>query len=99
MNLRSTKTLVKEEEDKTVTLAEDSQASTCYHAIYNLQEKMDRKMCTDQTGKFTVTSYKGKQYVMILYETGSNAILVEGLRNRTIGEMVATHQSFRQAPQ
>ena len=50
MNLRSTKTLVKEEEDKAVTVAEDSQTSTCYHTIYNLQNEMDRKMYTDQTG-------------------------------------------------
>ena len=54
MNLRSTKTLVKKEEDKAVTLAEDSQASTCYHAIYNLQEKMNGKMYTNQTGTFPV---------------------------------------------
>ena len=79
MNLRSTKTFVKEEEDEAVTLAEDSQTSTCYHTIYNLQDEMDRQMYTDQTGKFPVTLYKGKQYVMILHETGSNAILVEGL--------------------
>ena len=64
MKLRSTKTLVKEEEDKGVTLAEGSQTSTCYHAIYNLQEEMDRNMYTDQTGKFPITPYKGKQYVM-----------------------------------
>ena len=41
-----------------------------------------------------MTSYKGKQYVMVLHETGSNAILVEDLRNRTSGEMVATYQSL-----
>ena len=51
-------------------------------------------MYTDQTGKFPVTSYKGKQDVMVLHETGSNVILVEGLRNRTSGEMVATYQSL-----
>ena len=51
-------------------------------------------MYTDQTGKFPMTSYKGKQYVMVLHGTGSNAILVEGPRNRTSGEMVATYQSL-----
>ena len=94
MNVRSTKTLVKEEEEKAVASADDSQTSACYHAIYNLQSEMDRKMYTDQTGKFPVTSYKGKQYVMVLHETSSNAILVEGLTNRTSGEMVATYQSL-----
>ena len=94
MNLRSTKTLVKEEGETAVALAKDSQTSACYHAIYNLQDEMDRKMYTDQTGKFPVTSYKGKQYVMALHETSSNAILVEGLTNRTSREMVATYKSL-----
>ena len=71
MNLRSTKRLVKEEEDKAVAVAEDAQTSTCYYTIYNLQDEMGRNMYTDQTGKFTVTSYKGKQYVMVLHEAGS----------------------------
>ena len=75
-------------------MAEDAQTSTCYRTIYNLQDEMDRKMYTDQTGKLPATSYKDKQYVMVLHETGSNAILVEGLRNRTSGEMVATYQSM-----
>ena len=82
MNLRSTKTLVKAEEAEAVRLAEDSQISSIYHIVYNLQDEMDRQMYTDQTGKFPVTSYKGKQYVMVLHGTGSNGILVEGLRNR-----------------
>ena len=29
---------------------------------------------------------------MVVYETTSNTILVEGMRNRTSGEMVATYQ-------
>ena len=70
MNLRSTKTLVKEEESEAVTLASDSQTPTCYHSVYNLQDEMDRKMYTDQTGKFPTTLYKSKQYVLVLYETG-----------------------------
>ena len=92
MNLRSTKTLVKEEEEQANLVGEDSQTSYCSHKVYNLKEEMDRKMYSDQTGKFPVTSYKGKQYVMVVYETTSNNILVEGMRNRTSGEMVATYQ-------
>ena len=60
MNLRPTKMLVKEEKAEAVTLAESSQISACYHAVYNLQGEIDRKMYTDQTGKFPVTPYKGK---------------------------------------
>ena len=47
-DLISTKTLVKEEEDGAVALAEDAQISACRHTIYNLQDEMDRKMYTDQ---------------------------------------------------
>ena len=49
-------------------------------------------MYTDQTGRFPTTSYRGMQYVMVLYEpTESNAIMVEPMRNRTSGEMLATY--------
>ena len=49
-------------------------------------------MYTDQTGCFSTTSYCGMQYVMVLYEpTESNAILVEPMRNRTSGKMLATY--------
>ena len=65
MNLRSTETLVEEEKAEAVRMAERSQTSACYHAVYNLQDEMDRKIYTNQTGTFPVTSYKGKQYVMV----------------------------------
>ena len=42
-----------------------------YHTVYNLQDDMDRKMYTDQTGKFSVCSYRGIQYVMILLKIQS----------------------------
>ena len=66
----------------------------CYHTIYDLHQEMDRKMYTDETGRFPMSSYRGMQYVMVLYETVSNSILVEALRNRTSGEMVAAYQKL-----
>ena len=42
-----------------------------YHNFYNMQDNMDRKMHTDQTGKFSVCSYRGIQYVMILLKIQS----------------------------
>ena len=65
-----------------------------YHKIYNMQDNMDRKMYTDQTGKFPVRSSRGMQYVMVLLEIQSNSILVAGMRNRTSGEMVQAYQSM-----
>ena len=49
-------------------------------------------MYSDQTGKFPVTSYKGNQYIMVLFETTSNDILVEAMKSRTAGEMVQAYQ-------
>ena len=66
----------------------------CYHTVYNLSKDMEQKMYTDQTGRFPVQSYKGMQYIMVLYELSSNVILVEPLRNKTTGEMVAAYQKL-----
>ena len=88
-NLRSTKKNIKEEEEKTNELAAAlEKMNVCYHAVYNLSKEMEQKMYTGQTGRFPV------QYVMILCEVKSNAILVEPLRNKTSGEMVAAYQKL-----
>ena len=53
---------------------------------------MEQKMHTDQTGCFPTKSYKGIEYIMVLVELDSNAILVEAMRNRTSGEMIQAYQ-------
>ena len=65
-----------------------------YSRVYNLQDDVERKMYTDQTGKFPTKSYRGMQYIMVLIEMDSNAILVEPMRNRQSGEMVAAYQTL-----
>ena len=52
-----------------------------YSVVYNLQDEVERKMYTDQTGKFPTKSYRGMQYIMVLIEMDSNSILVETMRN------------------
>ena len=49
--------------------------------VFNLRDKVQRTIFTDQTGKFPVKSYRGYQYVMLLYDSQSNAILVEPMRD------------------
>ena len=51
-------------------------------------------MYKDQTGHFPVQVYMGMQYVRVLYEISSSAILVKPLRNKTSGEMVAAYQKL-----
>ena len=69
----------------------DEPLSGVYHVVYNLQDEMQQKMYTDQTGKFPVRSYRGMQYVMVLIEMESNSILVAAMRNFTSGEMVKSY--------
>ena len=58
---------------------------TIYTREYNLKNELDRKMCTNQTGKFPVTSFRGCQYIMVLFEIDSNNILVEPMKSRSAG--------------
>ena len=65
-----------------------------YAATFDLKNEMDLKLYSDQTGRFPVTSFKGNQYVMVLYDMDiSGAILAEPMRNRTSGEMVRAYSA------
>ena len=41
--------------------------------------KFTRKVSTDQTGHFSVTSFRGSKYLLVLYNHDSNTILEEPL--------------------
>ncbi len=49
-------------------------------------------MYTNQTGQFPTKSSRGHQYIMVLIEIDSNAILVKAMKNRTTGEMIRAYQ-------
>ena len=89
--LRSTKQLLQDEEQEVDPAAAPTESAT-YFKEYDLENEMDRKIFSDQTGKFPVTSYNGMRYIMCLYETTSNNILVEAMRDRTSGEMLRAYQ-------
>jgi hypothetical protein len=55
---------------------------------FNLSNEAERLMYTDQTGQFPTKSSRDHQYIMVLIEINSNAILVEAMKNRTTGEMI-----------
>ncbi len=50
------------------------------------------KIYTNQTGRFPKKSRLGNQYIMVLTESDSDAILVESMKNCTSGEMIRTYQ-------
>jgi hypothetical protein len=49
-------------------------------------------MYTNQTGKFPKKLSRRYQYITVLIEINSNAILVEAMKNRTAGEMIWVYQ-------
>jgi hypothetical protein len=65
----------------------------CYVAVCNLDEPTG-KIYTNQTGKFPCTSASSNNYVMILYDYDSNAILMEPMRNRKGPTLVEAHKTL-----
>jgi hypothetical protein len=59
--------------------------------IFDLNDKAQRLMYTNQTGKFPKKSNKGNHYIMVLIEIDSNAILVEAMKKRSVGEMIRAY--------
>ena len=41
------------------------------------------KICTDHTGRFTITTSRGYKYIMVAYDYNSNNILAEPIKSRT----------------
>jgi hypothetical protein len=61
--------------------------------VYNVEDdKALLKIYTNQTGRFPKKSNLGNQYVMVLVELDSSAILVETMKNCTFGKMICTYQ-------
>jgi hypothetical protein len=67
---------------------------TFFFKIYDLEDKAQRKMYTNQMGKFPKKSSCGHQYTMVLIEMDSNAILVAAMKNRLAGEMIHAYQEL-----
>ena len=53
-----------------------------HEIMCNVVELPKGKIFTDQTGRFPVQSSKGNNYVFVLYDFDSNAILTEPIKNR-----------------
>jgi hypothetical protein len=51
-------------------------------------------MYANQTGQFSKKSSLGNQYIIVLIELDSNAILVEAMKNRMAGEMICVYKSL-----
>ena len=62
--------------------------------ILDMEDEATLKIWTNQPGRFLKKSMKGSQYMMVLTESDSDAILVEPMKNRTSGEMIRAYQKL-----
>ncbi len=84
-NLQTTK--IKEENDCQDAFPESINETT-HQACASLMTFMAKETAyADLTGKFPNISARGNQYLLIVYDYDSNAILAEPLKNKTAGEI------------
>ena len=56
--------------------------------------ELNGTISTDQTGRFPIMSQKGNQYMMVLYNYDSNAILAEGCKSRTATDLETAYDKL-----
>jgi hypothetical protein len=82
-NLRSTSktcpTLAPTDANTVMTTPTSSHIQT--HLVYAKVISITGQIYSDQTGRFPVTSSRGNQYIMIVYDYDSTAILAEPIKN------------------
>ena len=83
-----------DDSDNTGGLPPATKEKTIFHKVYDLEEEATHKIWTDQTGRFPKMSSRGSQYIMVLTESDSSAILVEPMKNRSSGEMIRAYQAL-----
>jgi hypothetical protein len=65
-----------------------------YIKIHDLKDKAQLKMYSNLTGQFLKKSSHGNQYIMVLIELDSNAILVQAVKNCMSGEMIHSYHTL-----
>ena len=60
--------------------------------LVDIQDEPRQTVYTDQTGKFPTKSSKGNQYIMVIAELDSDAILFEPVKSKAAGDMVNAWQ-------
>ena len=97
INVRSTKTNTADTEESTdaIYIPTTQQEERC-HYVYATCTPITGQVFTDQTGKFGVTSVQGHNYVLVLYDYDSNAILAEPMKTRTGQEHKRAYEHLHQ---
>ena len=74
-NIRS----MKLQSTSTITKSKDTKNNLVFVKHYD----MIKSICSDQTGRFPVTSNRGNKYMMVVLDNDSNAILSEPLPSQS----------------
>ena len=56
--------------------------------------EVTRKISTEQTGRFPVTSSRGSKYLMVLYDHESNASIAEPLKSRSEHKLIRVYSAL-----
>jgi hypothetical protein len=98
-NVRSTKTTTIDTIDNfddfhppQLTDEDKQQSNYCYAATF----EPTGKMYSDQTGQMVAPSSKGNNYIFIMYDYDSNAILAEPMQNRKAESLLAAYKKVHQ---
>ena len=65
------------------------------HQLFLKVTECSRKIYTDQTGRFPITSSRSYKYTMIVYYYDSNNILAEPIKSRTSLHIKDAYQTMR----
>ena len=71
-----------------------SKERTIFATTYDVHDDLERKMYTDQKGRFPIRLYLSHQYIMVLVELDGNRILVEPIKGKTSGDMVRSYNTL-----
>jgi hypothetical protein len=72
----------------------DKKKRTIFIRVLDMEDKAPQKIFTNQPGRFSKKLSHGNQYIMVLTEINSNAILIELMKNRIAGEMIWAYQTL-----
>ena len=69
-----------------------TQTNVFFATLTDFQEYvLTRKISTDQTGRLPILSNRGNQYIMVMYDYTSNAILVELMKTKYTTKIIAKY--------
>ena len=67
---------------------------TIFYKVMDVHDEAAQKIYTDQPGRFPKKLSQGNQYIMVMTEVYSDAILVEPMKNGTAEEMIQAYQAI-----